>query len=181
MLHAALCCHLSNQHSTISNDVLANLYVDNVVSGCATIPDALEYYQNARNLMSNAHFNLRSWASNSSEVRTRASSRQSSTYKRSRLVMGYNTRHSAIGRQILEELKPTKKAVLQDLSRVFDPLGAFTLVTISGKLFMQQLWQHKLRWDQPLTPELTTVWESIASDLKQTSAPCLPCKYFSFE
>ena len=38
----------------------------------------------------------------------------------------------------LEEAQPTKKAVLQDLSRVFDPLGAFASVTISAKLFMQR-------------------------------------------
>ena len=72
MLHAALRCHLSNDQSAISNDVLANLYVDNVVSGSSTVPDALEYYHNARELLSKAHFNLRSWASNSPEVRARA-------------------------------------------------------------------------------------------------------------
>ena len=42
------------------------------VSGCSSVPEALEYYQNARHLMSKAHFNLRSWASNSPEVRTKA-------------------------------------------------------------------------------------------------------------
>ena len=65
ILHAALRCHLSNDQSAISNDVLANLYVDNAVSGCSTVPDALECYHNARELLSKAHFNLRSWASNS--------------------------------------------------------------------------------------------------------------------
>jgi len=144
MLHAALCCHLSNQHSTISNDVLANLYVDNVVSGCATVPDALEYYQSARNLIYNAHFNLRSWASNSSEVRTRA--QQDGVADKSAGGIQHKTLQLADKSFLsLEELKPTEKAVLQDLSRVFDPLGAFTPVTISAKLFMQQLWQHKLK------------------------------------
>jgi len=120
--------------------------------------------------MSNAHFNLRSWASNSSELRTRA--QQDGVTDKAPLtnVLGllWDTAQDTL--QLadksflsLEELKPTKKAILQDLSRVFDPLGTFTHVT---KLFMQQLWQHKLKWDQPLTPALTTVRESIASDLK---------------
>ena len=60
ILHAALRCHLSNDQSAISKDVLANLYVDNVVFGCSTVPDALDYYHNARELLSKAHFNLRS-------------------------------------------------------------------------------------------------------------------------
>ena len=81
----------------------------------------------------------------------------------------------------LEETQPTKKAVLQDLSRVFDPLGAFTPVAISAKLFMQRLWQLKLKWDQPLTPELITKWQRIAHDLKQTCTTCLPRKYFDFQ
>jgi len=38
MLHGALRCHLSNKHSAISDDVLANLYEYNVVSGCTTVP-----------------------------------------------------------------------------------------------------------------------------------------------
>ena len=59
MQHAALRCHLSNDHSALSDDVLANLYVDNVVSGCTTVVDALKYYQDTREVMSEAHFNMR--------------------------------------------------------------------------------------------------------------------------
>ena len=72
MLHPALRCHLSNEQSATSSNILANLYVDNVVIGCSSVPETLEYYQEARHLMSKAHFNLRSWASNSPEVRTKA-------------------------------------------------------------------------------------------------------------
>ena len=39
----------------------------------------------------------------------------------------------------LDTTQPTKRAVLQDLSKVFDPLRVLTPVTISTKLFMQQL------------------------------------------
>ena len=46
---------------------------------------------------------------------------------------------------------------------------------------MQQLWQTKLKWDEPLTPALTTEWQRIALDLKQTSTLCLPRQYLKFE
>ena len=75
----------------------------------------------------------------------------------------------------------TKKAVLQDLSRVFGPLGALTPVTISAKLFMQHLWQTQLKWDEPLTPALIMEWQRIALNLKQTSNLCLPRRYLKFE
>jgi len=44
----------------------------------------------------------------------------------------------------VQTAQPTKRAVLQNLSKFFDPLGVLTPVTISGKLLMQQLWQQKL-------------------------------------
>lgn len=69
MLHAALRCHLTTESSTIASDVLANLYVDNVVSGCSR---AIDYYTEACELMSKANFNLRSWASNSPQLMAKA-------------------------------------------------------------------------------------------------------------
>lgn len=58
MLHAALKCHLTTETSAIANDILTNLYVDNVVSGCNSETSAIEYYTEARELMSKANFNL---------------------------------------------------------------------------------------------------------------------------
>ena len=41
MLHAALRYHLTTEKSTTASDILANLYVDNVVSGCSNETRAL--------------------------------------------------------------------------------------------------------------------------------------------
>ena len=72
MLHAALQYHLTVENSATASDILANLYVDNIVSGCSSEARALQYYKEARSLMSKANFNLRSWASNSSSLTTLA-------------------------------------------------------------------------------------------------------------
>ena len=72
MLYAALRCHLTAETSPIANDILANLYVDNVVSGCSSESSAIDYYTEARELMSKANFNLRSWASNSHQLMAKA-------------------------------------------------------------------------------------------------------------
>ena len=61
----------------------------------------------------------------------------------------------------------TKREVLQDSSKVFDPLGLAAPVTIRAKLLMQALWQKQLEWDEPLEPELCEQWRSILSDIKQ--------------
>jgi len=65
MLNATLRLHLRNHDSDVSKDIERNLYVDNIVSGCSSEEDAICYFKEARAMMLEANFNLRSWASNS--------------------------------------------------------------------------------------------------------------------
>lgn len=58
---------------TVSSDMLSNLYVDNIISGCYTEQAAVNYYHTARAIMCDAQLNLHSWSSNSAELTTAAS------------------------------------------------------------------------------------------------------------
>lgn len=68
----------------------------------------------------------------------------------------------------------TKREVLQDVSRNFNPLGFLAPVTIQAKLFMQELQQRRIDWDEPLPTDLRNQWLDIASNLQQTSAFFIP-------
>lgn len=48
----------------------------------------------------------------------------------------------------------TKRSFLSIISRVFDPLGWASPVTISAKILMQLLWLSKLGWDEPLPNDI---------------------------
>ena len=65
MLNATLRLHLSSDTSKVAKDMSKNLYVDNIVSGGTTEQSVTQYFREARRIMSEANFNLRSWASNS--------------------------------------------------------------------------------------------------------------------
>ena len=69
MLNAVLQHLLRADDSTVAKDIRQNLYVDNVISGFSNEERAVQYYKQARKIMSNANFNLRSWASNSTNLR----------------------------------------------------------------------------------------------------------------
>lgn len=58
MLNAAIIHHLSQNDSEVARDILHNLYVDNLVSGCHTEQGTLEYFLESRTLLNNANFNL---------------------------------------------------------------------------------------------------------------------------
>jgi len=144
MLHAAVHCHLTAEDSNTAKDIITNLYVDNVVSGCPTEACSLEYYKEARSVMSKVNFNLRSWASNSPNLRVTAQQDNVADKETVNVLnLMWDTSQDTIqlvGQSCptLESTQPTKQEVLQDLSKTFDPLGALTPVTISAELFMQQ-------------------------------------------
>ena len=70
MLNAALLEHLQlNKNIAESNIIERDLYVDNVISSFGRESDALQYYQDARNLLSSAEMSLRSWSSTNGGLR----------------------------------------------------------------------------------------------------------------
>ena len=60
----------------------------------------------------------------------------------------------------------TKREVLQQSSKIFDPLGIITPITIRAKIFLQQLWKESIDWDEPLNETLTENWKKIVDDLQ---------------
>ena len=69
MLAAVLNLHLSKTSSPLANDMKQNIYVDNILSGCDTEAEIIQYYIQAREIMGKARFNLRSWSSNNDSLK----------------------------------------------------------------------------------------------------------------
>ena len=72
MLSATLHYHLDSYDTPTAHDMKQNLYVDNIISGCNIEEQAVLYYKEARSIMNQAKFNLRSWASNSHQLQSLA-------------------------------------------------------------------------------------------------------------
>ena len=68
MLNTTLRCHLNKFKSPVADDMMRNLYVDNIISGSDPEEQAIQYCAEARSIMAKEKFNLRSWASNSNAV-----------------------------------------------------------------------------------------------------------------
>ena len=52
----------------------------------------------------------------------------------------------------------TKRTLLQQAARIFDPLGLIAPFTLKAKLLLQQCWKEELDWDAPLTEEIEKEW-----------------------
>ena len=55
-------------------------------------------------------------------------------------------------------------------------MGWISPVTLSIKMLLQSLWQHKLEWDEPIPPLIPT-WKNWASELPNVSSLPIPRRY----
>ena len=183
MLSAALDYHLNLYSSTVSSDMKSNLYVDNIISGCQTEDTILHYYTTARAIMKEANFNLRSWATNSRRLQERALADHTLDSETTVNLLGlrWNTctdTVTLVKKQIHSDNSPmTKRTILQAASRQFDPLGWLSPITIRAKLFLQELWERKVQWDEPLENDLQSSWKQIATDMEEAANVIITRRY----
>ena len=77
----------------------------------------------------------------------------------------------------LDRSPVTKRQVLKQSSKSFDPLGLTSPVTVRAKLLLQTLWQQKVSWDKPLSPEYQQLWQMLLHDLQHLNTIPIPRYY----
>ena len=64
----------------------------------------------------------------------------------------------------------SKRIVSSIVAAIFDPLGLISpVVVVAYKIFLQQLWLHKLDWDDQLPSELLNQWMDMYLCLSQVN------------
>ena len=76
-----------------------------------------------------------------------------------------------------EESHITKRAVLSDSAKIFDPLGFISSVTIVVKIIFQKLWERGTTWDEPLQLDIQRDWLDWRMQLSEISALRIPRCY----
>ncbi|XP_029680859.1 uncharacterized protein LOC115246279 [Formica exsecta] len=70
---------------------------------------------------------------------------------------------------LVDNAPETKRTILSAIAKFYDLLGWVTPVTITAKIFMQQLWQTKIDWDDTISEILFTKWNEIYSRILHLS------------
>ncbi|XP_058817777.1 uncharacterized protein LOC131681087 [Topomyia yanbarensis] len=68
----------------------------------------------------------------------------------------------------------TKRTVLADAARLFDPLGLVGPVVVIAKIFLQELWKHQCDWDDSLPEEMQSFWQEYRRNLIALSSLSVP-------
>ena len=180
ILNATLLKHLERHNDNWVSEILKrDLYVDNIITSLSNETDVLRFFQDTRCLMADAGFNLRSWNSNSAQLRSLATDQDALDSDKLTKVLGL--RWDAVRDEMSFQHSPiptcnsiTKRQILQYTARVNDPLGLLSPVTIKAKIFLQNLWKGKFTWDEMLPDDVNQRWHDIASDLNLVSDTRFP-------
>ena len=173
-----------------SQIVLRDFYVDDCISCCDEIEQAISAYHQLNSLLPLGGFELRKWASNSPQLLSvipeghRAISNvlafeddaASSVHALGLLwhtindtfTISFSPPAKLVGKPF------TKRLVLAAVASVFDPLGLIAPIITPCKVFMQTLWSRNLNWDQRLPDDLLAVWQELWNSLPELADITVP-------
>ena len=66
-------------------------------------------------------------------------------------------------------LKLTKRMILSQIARIYDPVGFTAAFLIKAKIGLQQLWQKGPDWDQELPEEIYQDWVQLFEQIRYLS------------
>ncbi|KAG7312917.1 hypothetical protein JYU34_001315 [Plutella xylostella] len=146
-----------NFDEKVIDSVLYEFYVDDLLTGASSTEKAKEIKEDITSLMSKGGFELHKWASNSSEIEGAEQS--------NRKILGINWNGHTDNFELKVEIpqtassKPvTKRTVLSDIAKIFDPCGWLAPIVVTAKATLQKLWIDKLDWDDHLPEAMLKEW-----------------------
>jgi len=69
---------------------------------------------------------------------------------------------------------PTKRELLSQLSKIYDPLGIAAPTTVLLKLIFQESWTAVIHWDEPIPEALNARWRALVEDFSSLTKCQVP-------
>ncbi|XP_063626410.1 uncharacterized protein LOC134798006 [Cydia splendana] len=74
----------------------------------------------------------------------------------------------------LNDCRCTKRSILSDIARIFDPLGLLSPVVFFAKYLIQLLWVSGVDWDSEVPIAIAQEWRKFKSQLAEMSSLSIP-------
>ncbi|XP_058839198.1 uncharacterized protein LOC131694734 [Topomyia yanbarensis] len=163
-----------------AESIIEDCYMDDILSGASTLAAAKQLRGDIEVLMAKGKFPIRKWCSNDDEVlegiperdreklRRIEDSRANETIRALSILWNSRSDQFLFWRSpesIQLEQKVTKRNVLSQIAKLFDPLGLISPVIVLAKSIMQQLWDDGLGWDETLESKTLSRWMNFHQSL----------------
>lgn len=174
ILNYILRLHASRYPNDFCSQTLSNsFYVDNLIASSDDVSLLRELYEVSRSRMSEGGFELRSWTCNELGLREEMERDGTSVNHQSmeELVLGYRYDVCSdvmyLNFASFDSEAHTKRGILSQISKQFDPLGLFLPVTIGGRILMRDIWLSDVSWDDDLPQCILDKWKSLLLELSR--------------
>ncbi|XP_061724297.1 uncharacterized protein LOC133530805 [Cydia pomonella] len=153
-----------------------SFYMDDLMVGNENIEETKKMCQEIKEILRRGGFRMQKWSSNSDEVleylKEDNSTRDTLEIKMDKIIkilgLTWNRQDDTFEITVnLPEMRSpiTKRSILSDVARLFDPFGWLAPVIITAKVLIQKLWLSHLGWDDELTSDLTDEWIRYREEL----------------
>ncbi|KRZ47718.1 hypothetical protein T02_7518, partial [Trichinella nativa] len=155
------------------NEVLENMYVDDLLFSADEEESASEKVAQLRKMMKLGGFLLTKWASNHNEVLAdvpfEGVTDESSNPMLKALGITWNAETDELSYTIPSNVDPntldTKRQLISTTSKMYDPLGYLSPYIIRAKILFQRLWQQGVDWDEKLPDNVHQEWKKWKLEL----------------
>ncbi|XP_055922810.1 uncharacterized protein LOC129953594 [Eupeodes corollae] len=168
-----------SEYPNAARVLLEDVYVDDVMTGAKSTKELIELQSELVALLSMAKLQLRKWSSNSWSLLA-SLPKEDCEYaffdtERSKsfvkvLGMHWNPSSDEYAfrmSKVLPTISLTRRSLLSEVSRIFDPLGLLAPSVVLFKILFQELWSSdlKLGWDDQLPLGLADRWARYREEL----------------
>ncbi|XP_055645124.1 uncharacterized protein LOC129780980 [Toxorhynchites rutilus septentrionalis] len=176
----------ANEFPPAAKVLSKDFYMDDMLTGVDDEEEGKHLCRQLRSLLQSAGFNLRKWASNSTAILSTIPPDQRddravialdspATIKTLGLIWEPSTdllHYSVPNWSQTENI--TRRTVLSDTAKLFDPLGLIGPVIVLAKIFVQSLWRTSASWDNPLDEYQQQHWLEFRSSLQGLVSITIP-------
>ncbi|XP_033212254.1 uncharacterized protein LOC117169854 [Belonocnema kinseyi] len=149
----------ANSYSAASELIRKNIYVDDILSGATDEVSAIELRDQLIQLLKYGGMHLRKWFQTDGLVNA--------------LIVAWDpvSDEFRFKAPVIDSKSPiTNRKVLADISRLVDPVGWLSPITIVAKILMQDLWKAHVGWDTSLPKDLLERWKTFQKNLPEMTA-----------
>lgn len=164
----------------LSEKIIYQFYVDDFFDSVSSIEEAKRTIKRMSETMAKYGFLLRKWKANNKAILSdledsEKDSAPSNVFK----TLGVQWQPESdeflfIPADLKNNKEWTKRKILSEIAKLFDPLGFLSPCIVTAKIFMQQLWLLQVGWDDKLAEETTNKWLSIYHQFVNSCAVKIP-------
>ncbi|XP_045495961.1 uncharacterized protein LOC123694542 [Colias croceus] len=171
----------------VTDIVMESFYMDDLLHGSHTIEEGQKQIYQLNQLLKSGGFTLRKWSSNESELLSSLNNEQNADTNIFSFKAEGITKTLGLQWDSSEDMftfncnikfnntnKITKRILLAEISKIFDPLGWLAPVVTKLKLLFQSVWQEKLNWDDVIPTYIQREWFKLKADIENINNINIP-------